>query len=200
MGSWNHMGHTGNMIIKDFIRQMCVLLENSLYFGDGDASIQILIHQSPVVNSPHKGQWHRALMLSLICSLINSWVNNREAGDLRCHHTHYDITVMGGLCVIISPPPILNLSKPASILQMIFSNAFLDCDCIFIQISLTNVQMGPLDLKWSLVHVIDCCTAGNKHYLYDFPGILCTTKPGYARIVSWPTLAMEKVPFLQCDW
>ena len=25
---------------------------------------------------------------------INGWVNNREAGDLRCHHTHYDVTVM----------------------------------------------------------------------------------------------------------
>ena len=35
MGSWNHMGHNENMI-KDFIRQMCVPLENSVYFGDGD--------------------------------------------------------------------------------------------------------------------------------------------------------------------
>ena len=30
------MEHTGNMIIKDFIRQMWVPLENSAYFGDGD--------------------------------------------------------------------------------------------------------------------------------------------------------------------
>ena len=30
------MGHTGNMIMKDFIRQVCVPLENSVYFGDGD--------------------------------------------------------------------------------------------------------------------------------------------------------------------
>ena len=51
------------------------------------------IHQSPV-NSPHKGQWHGALMFSLSCAWINRWVNNREAGDLRCHHAHYDITVM----------------------------------------------------------------------------------------------------------
>ena len=40
------------------------------------------IHQSPV-NSPHKGQWRGALMFSSICAWINSWVNNREAGDLR---------------------------------------------------------------------------------------------------------------------
>ena len=33
-------------------------------------------------------------MLSLICVWINGWVNNREAGDLRCHHGHYDVNVM----------------------------------------------------------------------------------------------------------
>ena len=51
------------------------------------------IHWSPV-NSLHKGQWCRALMFSLICAWLNGWVNNHEAGDLRCHWAHYDITVM----------------------------------------------------------------------------------------------------------
>ena len=51
------------------------------------------LHGSPV-NSPHKGQWHRALMVSLICTWIKGWEKNLEAGDLRCHHTHYDITIM----------------------------------------------------------------------------------------------------------
>ena len=51
------------------------------------------IHRSPV-NSPHKGQWRGALMFSLIYIWINGWVNNREAGDLRRHHTHDDVTVM----------------------------------------------------------------------------------------------------------
>ena len=36
MASWNHMGRTGNMIIKDFVREMCIPLENSAHFGDGD--------------------------------------------------------------------------------------------------------------------------------------------------------------------
>ena len=43
---------------------------------------------------PHKGQWHGALMLILICVWINGWVNNGEAGDLRRYHAHYDVTVM----------------------------------------------------------------------------------------------------------
>ena len=51
------------------------------------------IHRSPV-NSPHKGQWRGAVMFSLICAWINGWVNNSEAGDLRCHGFHYYATVM----------------------------------------------------------------------------------------------------------
>ena len=60
------------------------------------------IHWSPV-NSLHKGQWRRALMFSLICIWINCWVNNREAGDLRCYHTHYDVIVMQFFkCVVVN--------------------------------------------------------------------------------------------------
>ena len=51
------------------------------------------IHRSPV-HSPHKGQWHRAFMFSLICAWTNGWANHRYAGDLRRHRTHYDVTVM----------------------------------------------------------------------------------------------------------
>ena len=29
-----------------------------------------------------------------ICARINCWVNSREAGDLRRHHTQYDVIVM----------------------------------------------------------------------------------------------------------
>ena len=47
------------------------------------------IHRSPV-NSPHKGQWRGALMFSLIYARIN----NRDAGDLRRHRTHYDVIIM----------------------------------------------------------------------------------------------------------
>ena len=45
-------------------------------------------------NSPHKGRWRGALMFSSISAWINGWVNNREAGDLRRHHAHYDVIVM----------------------------------------------------------------------------------------------------------
>ena len=50
-------------------------------------------HQSPVA-SPHKGQWRKALMFSLICTQIYDSVSNREASDLRRHRAHYDVTVI----------------------------------------------------------------------------------------------------------
>ena len=52
------------------------------------------IHRS-TVNAPHKDQWRRALMFILICTWINGWVDNREAGDLGRHRAHFDVTVMG---------------------------------------------------------------------------------------------------------
>ena len=51
------------------------------------------IHRPPV-NSPYKGQWRGALIISLIYTWINGWVNIRKAGDLRRHRAHYDVTVM----------------------------------------------------------------------------------------------------------
>ena len=51
------------------------------------------IHGS-TVNSPHKGQWRGALMFSLICAWINGSAINSEAGDLRRHCAHYDVTVI----------------------------------------------------------------------------------------------------------
>ena len=59
------------------------------------------IHRSPV-NFPHKGQWRGALMFSLIYAWINDWVNNREAGDLRRQHGHYDVIVMHTLWIVLA--------------------------------------------------------------------------------------------------
>ena len=40
---------------------------------------------------PLTGQWRGALIFSLICA----WTNNDEAGNLRRHGAHYDVTVTG---------------------------------------------------------------------------------------------------------
>ena len=50
------------------------------------------IHRSPV-DSTHNGQWRRAFMF-FICAWTNGWANNRDAGDLKRHRAHYDVTIM----------------------------------------------------------------------------------------------------------
>ena len=51
-------------------------------------------------NSPVTGEFPsqrpvtRSFDVSLILAWIHSWVNNRYAGDLRRHRTHYDVTVI----------------------------------------------------------------------------------------------------------
>ena len=42
----------------------------------------------------HKGQWCGSAMFSLIRAWTHIWANNRDAGDLRRHRAHYDVTLM----------------------------------------------------------------------------------------------------------
>ena len=58
--------------------------------------LTICAGNSPVTGEfpAHIGQWCRALMFSLMCTWINSWANNGEAGDLRLHRAHYYVTVV----------------------------------------------------------------------------------------------------------
>ena len=58
----------------------------------GDWGLFLCVGNLPVTG--HKGQWRGAFMFSLIYASINGWVYNREAGDLRGHCAHYDVTVM----------------------------------------------------------------------------------------------------------
>ena len=58
------------------------------------------IHWSPV------NSLRGALMFSLICAWLNGWVNNHEAGDLRCYRAYHDVTVISNsfmevrLCIL----------------------------------------------------------------------------------------------------
>ena len=42
----------------------------------------------------HKGQWHRALTFSWMCSWINGWANSQYVSDLRRYGAHRDVTEM----------------------------------------------------------------------------------------------------------
>ena len=104
------------------------------------------IHRSPV-NSPHKGQWRGALMVFFICTQINGWVNNGEAGDLRCHRAHYDVIVMQCWSLIASVPFTLKFPRKWS-----------------------WYQHGRILLKYTYSKLLPCCP-GVSESNYD---IYCT--------------------------
>ena len=59
------------------------------------ALLSLCAGNSPVTGEfLHKGQWRGALVFSLICTWINGWIKNDDAGGLRRHGIHYDVTVM----------------------------------------------------------------------------------------------------------
>ena len=55
----------------------------------------------PPVDSPHKGQWRRALTFSLICARTKGWADNRDTIDLSRYCAHYDVTVMVNLVLYL---------------------------------------------------------------------------------------------------
>ena len=59
-------------------------------------SLLALCEGNPLVTGefPSKGQWRKALILSLICAWTNRWANHRDADDLRHHRAHYDVTLI----------------------------------------------------------------------------------------------------------
>ena len=106
------------------------------------------IHWSPV-NSPHKGQWRGALMFSLICARINGWVNNGEAGDLRCHWTHFDLIVMP-MILTIHYRVIKNVLESKQTLSI--TKSFTHNQCfIMITIIVTAVGLVPTAINASVM-------------------------------------------------
>ena len=95
-----------DMIIEALCGYMTIIHPYSLGFLDCQEDIIKWIHfpcywsfvrgiHWSLVDSPNKGQWHRALMFSLICAWTNGWATNCDAGNCRLHHTHYDVTITG---------------------------------------------------------------------------------------------------------
>ena len=110
------------------------------------------IHRSPV-NFPHKGQWRVTLVFSLICAWTNDWVNNREAGDLRRHHAHYDVTVMAHVSSTGKLHDSFSSVWPLSLYVHV---------CISIDISLRLVPQCQINNIPALVQIMAWCLPGDK--------------------------------------
>ena len=56
-------------------------------------------------NSPVPDEFHaqrpETRSFDVFCAWINDWANNREAGDLRSYHAHYDVSVISYLVIFI---------------------------------------------------------------------------------------------------
>ena len=102
--------YTGQLLLHislcDYICETLITKANKFhdiwaYCESGGNQLQVPVseilwwrHQMWPVNYPHKGQWRGALIFSLLCTWLNGWVSNREAGDSRRHCAHYDVIVM----------------------------------------------------------------------------------------------------------
>ena len=82
------------------------------------------------VDSTHKGKWRGALMFSLICAWTNGWANNRDAGDLRGHGAHFDVTVMKILQNLV--------------LSWMISKIFNRLETLMADINISDVTMGAI--------------------------------------------------------
>ena len=99
----------GNIVWYQTIKLYTQQRANCLHIHDDvikwkkkSALVAFCARNAPVTGEfPHKGQWRGALMFILICTWINGWVNNREAGDLRHNPAQYDVTVMFSGCITI---------------------------------------------------------------------------------------------------
>ena len=148
-------------------------------------------------------------MFSLIYAWINGWVNNREAGDLRRHRTHYDITVMasGWLChrwmthsieAETKRPPLrtddifkcISWNKNYSVLNKI-SLKYVPCDLVDAMATLIQILVWP--------RTVDRIIWSNNGMLYwhiymslGLKQFMMTSSNG--NIFRWPVNSPHKWP------
>ena len=137
-------------------------------------SLALCAGNSPVTGEfPYKGQWRGALIFSLICAWTNGWVNNREAGNLRRHRAHYDVTLMNRSkadCVENTAGPPLG---PTQMESPILGTSTL---CLTILVQPNNEEIPKAPHCWPFVRgihrwLVDCphkasamCKACPCHY------------------------------------
>ena len=111
--------------------------------------------------------------VELICTWISSWVNNREAGDLRCHHAQYGATVMLYVQALICyfttiSDPFIHTSRKVICVTMVFI-----CDVMEFARSVTSSltkTMAVVSTKYQLVgsEIYTWNLHLNSHLIFPF--------------------------------
>ena len=98
-------------------------------------------------------------MFSLICVCINAWVNNREAGDLRRYHSHYDVFVMYFWLSVCLSELLVHLSGNYA------DNISNGLNSPWHSLLTTLMtQLGDKDMG-HLAQIMACCLTAPNHYL-----------------------------------
>ena len=75
-------------------------MESRLQFNSPISQIPHCIY--PVShNVPFRTEMSILLFWMMFCTWTNVWANNQDAGDLRHHHTHYDVTAIKCLLTLM---------------------------------------------------------------------------------------------------
>ena len=88
-----------------FLTVSCLsgLLSAEIFISTGEWGVQmppLTAENSHLLRSGSQG----TTLVMLTCVWINGRVNNHDAGDLRRHRAHYDVTVMTWSCCMVSFP------------------------------------------------------------------------------------------------
>ena len=85
---------------------------------------------------------------------INGWANNREAGELRRHHAHYDVIVMtmltvwGLLCCVLVMLTLLSLDKSSPFRRRHFQTHFHGWKVLYFDSNFTEVCPYGFNRQW----------------------------------------------------
>ena len=118
----------------------------------------------------HNCQWRGASMFSLICDWTNSWVNNGDAGDLRRHHSHYDVTVIR--CVYYAGIPWLTVNQTV----IDFNHTYIDLEFEPWTEDTGNGSMPTGyyaqireegDDEWKTMYTFEELLNGTQHYIFQ---------------------------------
>ena len=90
-GHWQHGEVYQHSIPADFRLVMMTTLTGNIFHITSPLCEEFTDHQWIPFTKASEAV---LLMFSLMCTWTNSWVNNRDATDLKHYHTHCDVTVM----------------------------------------------------------------------------------------------------------
>ena len=124
----------------------------------------------------------------VFCTWTNTWANNWDAGDLRCHHGHYDVTAMS----YDQNTQLTHWQNGRYFADNIFKLILLSENCVIsIEISLKFIPKAPINNNRPLVQILAWRRTGAKPLSKPMLTINTST-------ASWINHCCWSEPMLHC--